>query len=77
MSLNRKKFEELELKDDFMFGKVMSSKALCKETLETLLGIEIEDIHSSDAQKTLNITYQRKVVRLDYNIQNMQYTVYD
>lgn len=77
MSLNRKKFEELELKDDFMFGKVMNSKALCKETLETLLGIEIEDIHYSDTQKALDITYQGKSVRLDFYVQDIQSTVYN
>ena len=57
--MNHKKFEELELKDDFIFGKVMSRKDLCKETLETLLGIAIDDIQYSDTQKSINITYQQ------------------
>lgn len=38
------KFEELELKDDFIFGKVMQNKEICKKTLEILFGIEIEEI---------------------------------
>ena len=27
--MNQKKFEELELKDDFIFGKVMQNKEIC------------------------------------------------
>lgn len=27
----KKNYEELEMKDDFMFGKIMSNKELCRE----------------------------------------------
>lgn len=77
MNRIRKKFEELELKDDFMFGKVMSNKLLCKKTLEVLLGITIEDIHYSDSQKTIDITYEGKSIRLDFYVQDEQHTVYN
>lgn len=36
-----KRFEELELKDDFMFGVVMREPQHCKPFLETILGIKI------------------------------------
>ena len=34
-----KRFEELKLKDDFMFGVVMRNPKYCKPFLETILGI--------------------------------------
>ena len=37
----QKKWEDLELKDDFMFAKVMRDPKLCREMLERLLEIEI------------------------------------
>jgi len=75
--MNHKKFEELELKDDFMFGKVMSQKNLCKQTLEILLGITIDDIQYSDTQKSIDITYESKSVQLDFYVQDNTGTVYD
>lgn len=75
--MNHKKFEELELKDDFMFGKVMSQKNLCRQTLEILLGITIDDIQYSDTQKTIDITYESKSVQLDFYVQDNTGTVYD
>ena len=35
-----KRFEELKLKDDFMFGVVMRNPKYCKPFLETILGIK-------------------------------------
>lgn len=32
-----KNYEELEFRDDFMFGKVMENRELCREVLECLL----------------------------------------
>lgn len=75
--MNHKKFEELELKDDFMFGKVMSKKSLCKQTLEILLGITIDDIQYSDTQKCIDITYESKSIQLDFYVQDNIGTVYD
>ena len=38
----RKKFNELEFTDDFMFGKVLTTRPdLCKKLLELILGVEI------------------------------------
>lgn len=75
--MNQKKFEELELRDDFMFGKVMKNKEVCKRTLEILLGIEIEDIDYPEAQKEINITYQGKSVRLDVYVADDRRNVYN
>ncbi|RKI41510.1 hypothetical protein D7V86_09115 [bacterium D16-51] len=40
-----KKFEELELKDDFMFGIIMRNPKYCKPFLETILNIKISYKH--------------------------------
>ena len=83
--MSHKQYDELELRDDFMFGKVMSNKELCRRTLEILLDTTIEDIEYPDVQKTLNITVEGRSVRLDmyvaderdviYNGEMQQYTV--
>ena len=75
--MNQKQFEELELRDDFMFGKVMQNKEICKKTLEVLLGIQIENIEYPETQKIINITYQGKSVRLDVYVADDMNTVYN
>ena len=39
-----KSYEELTIADDFMFFKVMSDEEMCKELLETILGIKISKL---------------------------------
>lgn len=75
--MNRKPYEELELRDDFMFGRVMQNKELCRRTLEILLGIEIEDIEYPEAQKAINITCRGKSVRMDVYVADNTDTVYN
>ena len=41
MGSNIKKFEELEIRDDFMFGVIMRNPKYCKPFLETVLNIKI------------------------------------
>lgn len=75
--MNQKQFEELQSRDDFMFGKVMQNKKICKRVLEILLGIEIEDIEYPETQKTINITCQGKSVRMDVYVADNMNTVYN
>ncbi len=77
LSMNQKKFEDLELRDDFMFGKVMRNKEICKKMLEILLGIEIEEIEYPETQKTITMTYQGKNVCLDVYVADNARTVYN
>lgn len=72
-----KNYEELEMKDDFMFGKVMANRELCRQTLETLLGIEIESVEYPERQKSIQITSEGKSVRLDVYVQDSRENVYD
>lgn len=69
MAEARKKWEELEIKDDFLFAKVMRDKKICMTLLEKLLQIEVEDIVYLEEQKTLDIEKNAKSVRLDVYVE--------
>ena len=58
-----KAWEELEIKDDFMFAKVMRDKKLCKKLLERLLQTKIRDIVYLEEQKPI----LPRDDRLEYN----------
>lgn len=60
-----KDWEELQIKDDFLFSKVMRDKEICMKLLEKLLQIKIDDIVYLEEQKTIDIGYDAKSVRLD------------
>ena len=38
---NFKRLEDLTFTDDFMFSQVMKNKEICKEVVETILGIKV------------------------------------
>lgn len=61
----KKNYEELDISDDFMFGKVMEDKKLCHDTLECLLGHEIGELQEVQTQKQVLITSDGKPIRLD------------
>ena len=50
-----KRFEELEFKDDFMFGVIMRNPKYCKPFLETILGIKISHIEYPKSQETIDL----------------------
>ena len=41
---NRRKFQDLTIRDNFMFAAVMMHKDICKKFLEMLLGIKIREV---------------------------------
>jgi hypothetical protein len=47
----KKTWEELEIKDDYLFAKVMQNADICKELLELMLDIKIEKIKYIEVQK--------------------------
>ena len=60
-----KKFEDLTISDDFMFGIVMRDPKYCKPFLETILNIKISRIEYPEDQKTINLSLDAKSIRLD------------
>lgn len=77
MGLKRKRLEELEIWDDFMFGAVMRNKGLCKPLLEMILQKKIKDIQYPELQKTIDKQYDAKSIRLDVYIEDDIQTVYN
>lgn len=72
-----KTWEELEITDDFLFGKVMRNPQICKQTIEAILNIEVDHIDYPEEQKTIDITLDAKSVRLDVYVKDERNTVYN
>lgn len=75
--MSTKKWEELEITDDFLFGKVMRNPELCKRTIEAILNIEIDRIDYLEEQKTIDMSLDAKSVRLDVYVKDGNNTVYN
>ena len=61
-------YEELRFSDDFMFGKVMEDKELCREVLECLLQQPVGELTEVQTQREFRYTSDGKPIRLDvYN----------
>ncbi|MBN7573967.1 MULTISPECIES: Rpn family recombination-promoting nuclease/putative transposase [Clostridium] len=72
-----KTLKELNLEDDFLFAKVMSDKAICKELLEKILEIEIEKVEIVEEQKTIDLLLESKGIRLDVYVKDENNTIYN
>ena len=72
-----KPFEELEFRDDFMFGKTMEDAVLCHDVIECLLQEPIGELKEVQGQKEFRFVSDGKPIRLDvFNIDN-EGVVYD
>ena len=72
-----KKYEELTIKDDFMFGIIMRNPKYCKTFLETVLNVKISKIEYPESQKTIDISLSSKSIRLDIYVEDGKNTVYN
>lgn len=70
-------WEELDITNDFLFGKVMRNSEICKQVLETILNIEIDRIEYPEEQKSIDMTVDAKSVRLDVYVRDFLGTVYN
>lgn len=75
--LMEKKFEQLEIRDDFMFSVIMRNLRYCKPFLECILGVKISHIEYPKSQETIDITADAKSVRLDIYVEDSENTVYN
>ena len=71
-----KSYEELRFTDDFMFGKVMEDKELCRAVLECLLEQPVGELQDVQAERQFRYTLDGKPIRLDVYTRD-QNTVYD
>lgn len=65
-----KVYEELELKDDFMFSVIMRDPKYVKPFLETILRIKIAKIEYPEVQKNIDIAAGAKGIRLDVYVED-------
>ena len=63
------KWESLQIKNDYIFSKVMRDKEICIALLERLLKLKIKDIVYLEEEKTINIEYAAKSIRLDVYVE--------
>lgn len=63
--LMAKNYEELSIMDDFMFGKVMEDKELCREMLECLLDQPVGKLEEVQTERELQYTADGKPIRMD------------
>ena len=72
-----KAFEELQIKDDFMFSVIMRNPKFCKPFLERILNIKISRIEYPKSQETIDLSADAKSVRLDIYVEDGKETVYN
>ncbi len=70
-------WEHLTIANDFVFCKAMLDEGLCKDVLETVLGIEIDRVEHVDRQHVIDADPGSKAVRLDVYVRDGAGTVYD
>ena len=71
-----KRYEELTIADDFMFGKVMEDKKLCREVLECLLDHPVGELEDVQTERQFRYTTEGKPIRLDVYTRDRNH-VYD
>ena len=71
-----KRYEELTIADDFMFGKVMEDKKLCREVLECLLAHPVGELKDVQTERQFQYTTEGKPIRLDVYTRDRNH-VYD
>ena len=71
-----KEYEKLEFRDEFMFGKTMEDKTLCKDVIERLLQHPIGELKDVQREKEYRTTKEGKPIRLDIYTYD-ESTVYD
>ena len=73
-----KEWEEASLSNNFIFCKVMSENLdICKEFLEMLLNIQIESISLAQPEKTLDVDFFAKGIRIDVFVKDETDRTYD
>ena len=72
-----KAWDELTICDNFLFLKVMQNKRICKRLIEKILGIRIRKISYPVTEKSIDIRYDSKSVRLDVFVEDDKGTLYD
>ena len=76
-SYQRKPFDQLTIKDDYIFKKVMIKVERIKPLLEMILGKKIRKIVMIEDENTQENGYNSRGIRMDVYIEDDENTVYD
>ena len=72
-----KDWKELTIQDNFLFLKVMQNQRLCQHLIEKILQIKIVEITYPDTEKSIDVRWDSKSVRLDVYVKDETGRVYD
>ena len=75
--LFRSDFDKIGITDDVMFCTVLSNSEDCREFLQRILGIEIEEIVVVGTQVSMKSNFHAKGVRLDVYAKDKKGNAYD
>ena len=71
-----KTIHELNLSDDFLFAKVMADSEICRRVLEKILKISLRKVEAPTTQRTIDLLFEGKGVRLEGYVNCAVGTVY-
>ena len=72
-----KKYSELEIRDDFMFGKATENPEICAGIIERVTGLKVDAIDYLENQKSVRVTSEGRDIRMDTYVEDSEGTVYD
>ena len=72
-----KTFDELTIRDNFLFQHVMRNERLCTHLIEKILDIKVRSLRYQDFEKTIDLRLDGKSVRLDVYVEDDEGRVYD
>ena len=72
-----KTIQQLNLSDDFLFAKVMADSEICRRVLEKFLKVPIRKVEAPATQRTIDLLFEGKGVRLDVYVNDDEGTVYN
>ena len=77
MAMLSPKFDDLTIGHDFLFKKVMRNPRICKHLLEEVLQAPIAEISYPEIEKTIDVFYDIRGVRLDVIVADEKHTHYN
>lgn len=72
-----KDWEDLEIKDNYLFQRVMRNRRLCKNLIEKIIGIRIAKITYPETEKPIENAPLSKSIRLDVYVEDDTGTIYN
>ena len=72
-----KTFDELTIRDNFLFQHVMRNERLCTHLIEKILNIKVRSLRYLDFEKTIDLRLDGKSIRLDVYVEDDEGRVYD